>query len=180
MLDAFKKIFALLDEREKKRFFVLIGVMLVVSVAEVFGISTVLILLQVLSDPAKIETNWAMSWAYEAFGFSSGTDFTLFLTAMVFLVVLAGLCVKALGAYAIVRYSSMRGYTLSSRLLEVYLHQPYTWFLERNSSDISKTVLQEVGRLVTIVLIPSLRLLANSLLAGALIILLVLMEPVIA
>jgi len=180
MLDTFKKIFALLDEREKKRFFILIGVMLVISVAEVFGISTVLILLQVLADPARIETNWAMAWAYEALGFSSGTDFTLFLTAMVFLVVLAGLGVKALGAYALVRYSSMRGYTLSSRLLEVYLNQPYTWFLERNSSDISKTVLQEVGRLVGVILIPGLKVVSNTILAVALFAFLIAVEPIIA
>src|SRR6056297_1433645 len=180
MLDVFQKVFALLDDREKKRFFVLIIVMLLVSVAEVFGISTVLVLLRVLADPGVIETNSVMAWVYDALDFRSETNFTLVLTSMVFLVVLAGLCVKALGAYAIVRYSSMRGFTLSSRLLEVYLHQPYTWFLERNSSDISKTVLAEIGRLVSTVLIPGLKVVSNTILAAALFVFLIVVEPFIA
>jgi len=180
MLDVFKKLFALLSLREKRRFHALFVIMLIMSAAEVVGVSTVLVLLNVLTDPSVIQDQAQLQWAYQAFGFSSNENFSFALTVAVFCAVMASLAIKAFGNYAIVRYSSMRGYTLSSRLLESYLNQPYTWFLERNSSDISKTVLQEVGRLVTIVLIPSLRLLANSLLAVSLIILLVLVEPLIA
>src|SRR6056297_394875 len=180
MLDVFKKMFSLLSERERRRFYVLLVVMIVMSTAEVIGVSTVLVLLNVLADPGIIQKQAPLRWLYQAFGFTSDGNFQFFLTIAVFFAILTSLTIKALGSYAIVRYSAMRGYTLSSRLLEAYLKQPYVWFLERNSSEISKSVLQEVGRLVTSVLIPSLSLMANALMALSLLILLVLIEPVIA
>ncbi|EDM72746.1 ABC transporter, multidrug efflux family protein [Roseobacter sp. AzwK-3b] len=180
MLDVFNKLFALLSVREKRRFYVLFCVMLVMSGADVFGVSTVLVLLNVLTNPAVIQEQTQLQWAYNFFGFTSDANFQFFLTLGVFCAVLSSLAIRALGNYAIVRYSAMRGYTLSTRLLETYLNQPYVWFLERNSSEISKTVLQEVGRLVSIVLIPSLSILANSVLVLSLFILLIFLEPIIA
>ncbi|SHM61752.1 ABC-type bacteriocin/lantibiotic exporter, contains an N-terminal double-glycine peptidase domain [Roseovarius litoreus] len=180
MLDVFKKMFSLLSERERRRFYVLLVVMIVMSAAEVIGVSTVLVLLNVLADPNMIHKQAPLQWLYQTFGFTSDGNFQFFLTIAVFFAILTSLAIKALGSYAIVRYSAMRGYTLSSRLLEAYLKQPYVWFLERNSSEISKSVLQEVGRLVTSVLIPSLSLLANALMAVSLLTLLLLIEPVIA
>lgn len=180
MLDVFNKLFSLLSAREKRRFCVLFCVMLVMSGADVFGVSTVLVLLNVLTNPALIQEQAQLQWAYGFFGFTSDANFQLFLTLGVFCAVLSSLTIRALGNYAIVRYSAMRGYTLSTRLLETYLNQPYVWFLERNSSEISKTVLQEVGRLVNTVLIPSLSLLANSVLVLSLFILLIFVEPIIA
>lgn len=180
MLDVFNKLFSLLSVREKRRFHVLCVVMLVMSAADVFGISTVLVLLNVLTDPSIIQEQSQLKWAYHTFGFTSDERFQLFLTLGVFCAVLTSLAIRALGNYAIVRYSAMRGYTLSTRLLETYLNQPYVWFLERNSSEISKTVLQEVGRLVSAVLIPALSLLANSVLVISLFGLMVFLEPVIA
>jgi ABC-type multidrug transport system fused ATPase/permease subunit len=180
MLDVFNKLFSLLSVREKRRFHVLCVVILVMSAADVFGISTVLVLLNVLTDPSIIQEQSQLKWAYHTFGFTSDERFQLFLTLGVFCAVLTSLAIRALGNYAIVRYSAMRGYTLSTRLLETYLNQPYVWFLERNSSEISKTVLQEVGRLVSAVLIPALSLLANSVLVISLFGLMVFLEPVIA
>ena len=43
---------------------------------------------------------------------------------------------KAVTAYATYRFSLMRSYTISSRMLEGYLSQPYTWFLDRHSAGL--------------------------------------------
>lgn len=180
MLDVFKKLFFILTRRERKLFYVLVALMGIVTFAEVFGISTILILLSALSKPEMIHQNEYLSGVYNYFEFSSDYAFQLFLSLSVFMVVLIGLAIKALGAFSIIRYSTMRAYTISRSLLEAYLHQPYIWFLERNSSDISKNVLNEVMRLVTSVLIPALKLLANIILAVAIILFLIYVDPVIA
>ena len=38
----------------------------------------------------------------------------------------------------------MREYSIGKRLVEGYLHQPYSWFLSRHSADLGKTILSEV------------------------------------
>lgn len=180
MLEKYRKLFALLDRRERKRFYLVMVIMVVVSFAEVLGISTLLLLLKVFSDPEQISTNAYLSWLYQGLNFTQVFMFQVFLSGLVFAVVMIGLAIKAAGNYAIIRFSTMRGSTLSVRLLEAYLHQPYVWFLERNSSEISKNVLGEVGTMVTKMLIPSLQLLANIMMAASIILFLIIVDPIVA
>ena len=136
MFGTYRKLFALLDGGERKRFYLLMILMAVVTFAEILGISTLLLLLNIFSAPEKITENRYLAWLYHNLNFTQVFTFQVFLSFLVFLVVMAGLIIKASGNYAIIRFSTMRGYTISRRLLESYLHQPYTWFLERNSAEV--------------------------------------------
>ena len=56
---------------------------------------------------------------------------------------------KAVTSYANYRFAMMRAYTISLRMLNAYLSQPYAWFLTRNSSGLGSAVLGEVQKVVT-------------------------------
>lgn len=180
MIDTYRKLFALLDGSERKRFYLLMILMAIVTFAEIIGISTLLVLLNILSAPEKITENRLLAWLYLNLNFTNVFPFQVLLSVLVFLVVMGGLIIKAGGNYAIIRFSTMRGYTLSKRLLEAYLHQPYIWFLERNSAEISKNVLNEVEGLIHRVMIPSLTMLANLMLASTITFFLLIVDPIIA
>lgn len=180
MIDVYRKIYGLLSPREKRMFYLLTVLMVAVAFAELLGISALLVLLRVLSEPALIQNNGYLSALYDLLGFSSTFSFQVFLAAGTFAVMMASLIVKAGGSYAIIRFGTMRGFTISSRLLQSYLHQPYTWFLSRNSADISKSVLQEVEQLVMRVFIPGLRILGSLVLAATIIGFLLFIDPVVA
>lgn len=180
MIEVFKKLMVLFDERERRRFGLLVVLMIFVAFAEVFGISTFLILLRVLSEPQSVFDSQYLNWAYETLSFTQMFHFQVFLAIVVMAVMLLSLAVKAFGNYAIIRFSAMRGYTLSSRLLQAYLHQPYTWFLERNSSEVSKSVLNEVQNLVGKIVIPGSRILSNGILAVMIIVFLLVIDPFVA
>jgi ATP-binding cassette, subfamily B, bacterial PglK len=180
MIEIYRRILSLFDARERRRFWLLAVVMIGVAFAEVVGISSVLVLLNVLASPETIAENRVLATLYEQLGFSGIYPFQIFLAAGIFCVVLGTLVVKTLGAYSIIRFSNMRGYTLSSRLLAVYLNQPYAWFLTRNSAQIGKTVLNEVDQLVSRVIIPGLKLMSNVLVATSIIAFLVFVDPLVS
>jgi ATP-binding cassette, subfamily B, bacterial PglK len=179
VIDVYRKIFSLFDPRERRQFWLLTGLMVIVAFVEIIGISAVLLLLKVLADPATIHTNTALSMTYARFGFTDDFSFEVALAIIVLIVVMAGLVVKAVGTYAALRFGAMRAFTISSRLLASYLHQPYAWFLERNSSDIGKNVLNEVDGLVGRVISPALRLIAGALMVVAIVGLLMLVDPLV-
>lgn len=180
IFDVFRKTMSLLDARERRLSYVLMGVMIIVAFAELLGLSTLVLLLRVFSRPDLIETNRYLKLVNDVFQPGSVLAFQVIFSGLVFIVVLVSLGLRALGNYAIIRYSTMRGYTLSSRLLQAYLHQPYTWFLERNSAEVNKSVLSEVQGLVTRILVPGLKLLSSVILAIAIIGFLVVLDPVVA
>jgi len=180
MIEVYRKILSLFDARERRRFWLLTGIMILVAFAEVLGISMVLVLLNVLAMPETISNNPILAALYEHFRFTGTYPFQIFLATVVFCSILGTLAVKALGAYAIIRFSAMRGYRLSSRLLSSYLGQPYAWFLTRNSSQISKSVLNEVDQLVSRVMIPGLKLISNVLLAASILGFLFFVDPIVS
>ena len=74
----------------------------------------------------------------------------------------------------------MREYILSKRLLEGYLHQPYTWFLNNNSADLGKTILSEIAAIVGRGIKPFLELISKGMTTLMLIGLLIAVNPKLA
>ncbi|MEP2473688.1 MAG: ABC transporter ATP-binding protein [Paracoccaceae bacterium] len=152
----------------------------VLSVFEAGSVVSILPFLQVLSNPEMIQTNTMLAWAYGTFGFTNNQAFFVAMGAGVFLFTVTGLIFKAFMVWVLTRFSLMRSYVLSSRLLEGYLHQPYVWFLSRHSSDLGNSVLAEVDTTVSGSLLPAMRLIPDLLTAILLIGALFYFEPVIA
>ena len=179
MIKTYQKLFLLFDATERRRFWILTGVMLLVAAAEIIGISAVLMLLNVLAAPDVLDTNATLVRVKTLLSIESRFSFQIVLAVIVLVVVMAGLAVKAVGTYASIRFSTMRGYTVSTRLLSAYLSQPYPWFLERNSAELGKNVLNEVDGLVARVIQPCLKLVSNSLLVLAILLFLLLVDPLV-
>jgi ATP-binding cassette, subfamily B, bacterial PglK len=179
LIETFRKLFLLFDRTERRRFWLLTGVMLLVAASEIAGISAVLMLLNILANPDAIESSRTLSYLSELSGLETNFSFQVGLAVAVLLVVMVGLAIKAAGTYATIRFSTMRGYTISSRLLAAYLSQPYPWFLRRNSAELEKNVLNEVDGLVQRVILPCLRLVSNSLLVLAILGFLLMVDPMV-
>ncbi|HLQ19709.1 MAG TPA: ABC transporter transmembrane domain-containing protein, partial [Tabrizicola sp.] len=179
MIATYRKLFSLLDPVERRRFWILTLVLVAVAAVEIVGMSAVLMLLNVLSAPDMVQTQPVLKRIYDTLGFESTFTFQVTLAAAVMAVVVGGLVVKAVGAYATTRFSMMRGYTVSTRLLSAYLSQPYPWFLNRNSAELGKNVLAEVDGLVNRVFLPCLKLVANALLVAAILGFLMLVDPLV-
>lgn len=157
----------------------LFALMLTTGLVEMTGVASVVPLLTVVANPEVITTNAYLSFVYNYFNFQSQNSFLIFLGCSVFTIVVTGLGLNALTHYFTIRYTFMRGYTLSARLMKAYLAQPYSWFLNRHSGDLGKNILSEVGQVVSGVFIPLTQLLARLMLVLCIGILLLLINPVI-
>jgi len=99
---------------------------------------------------------------------------------LVFVLLVVSLAFKALTTYAQLRFTLMREYSIGKRLVEGYLHQPYSWFLSRHSADLGKTILSEVNQVITNAIKPMMTLIAQGAVATALLMLLILIDPMLA
>lgn len=180
MLDTFRKLRALLSQREQRQALLLVFLMLVVGLVELAGVASIFPLIAVLSDPQLVESNRWLALAYDTLGFTSLNGFFVFLSAGVFVIVLGRTALTALSSYAILRFAAMRAYSLGVRLLRNYLGRNYSWFLSRHSTDLSKTILSEVEEVIQGSLIPALQLLSQGINAAFLITLIVVLDPSVA
>ncbi|MCI5189912.1 MAG: ABC transporter ATP-binding protein [Candidatus Electrothrix sp. AS4_5] len=180
MLDIIRKLRDLLTPREKRNAVILFCLILATGVMESVGVVSIMPFLTVLSNPDIIQKNVYLSYIYNALGFSSSQSFLLFTGVLVFVVVVSSLTLKALTQYALARFTHMRNYTFSTRVLQDYLGRPYSWFLNRHSADLGKTVLSEVHLVIHGVLVPVAMFVANLVITTCLVITLLLINPLVA
>ena len=180
MFKTFAKIKALLDPRDYAKVFVLLFLMIVTAFMQTAGIASVMPFLAVLSNPEVIDTNAWLSKAFNYFDYQSKDHFLYSLGIAAFVVFMLGTALQALTQWAMTRYSHLQQYELSRRLMADYLRRPYSFFLNRNSGDLAKNVLQETTQAINGGLMPAMRLVSQVLLAGAIVALLVAIYPFLA
>jgi ABC-type multidrug transport system fused ATPase/permease subunit len=173
-------ILSLLNKREKRQLVFVFFAMLIMGFMEVVGVGSITPFMSIISDPEIIETNRYLNWAFELFRFETHMDF-IFAFGLAVIIFLAINNAARAGISFIIRYySGKRLHSVSMRLMERYLRQPYIYFLNVNTSDISKNILSEVSTFINKVLIISLQLVTNAIVALAIIALLVAINPLIA
>jgi ABC-type multidrug transport system fused ATPase/permease subunit len=165
MTKMLQKLLSILTPRERRNFSLILSLAAVSAVFEAVSIAAILPLLSVLANPEIIADHELLAWAYTFLGVPDVLHFQTLLAMGVFVLLVIGIGLKITTLYSMTRYSQMCGFTLSSRLLQGYLRQPYEFFLNRHSSEIGRTVLYEVEQLVNRVLMPGLQLVASALTA---------------
>ncbi len=183
MVKNFKKILYLLTTNERKSAALLLVLILIMALIEAIGVASILPFMAVLTNPELIETNIILNNMFQfskKFGVENNKNFLFVLGILVFLTIVISLTFKLITTYAQLRFAEMRHYSISKRLVEGYLHQPYSWFLNHHSADLGKTILSEVSQVIALGLNPLLELISKSMIAIALIILLIIVDPKLA
>lgn len=180
MKNIIKKILKLLTKRERKRLYLLFGAMIISGFIEVVGIASILPFLSLVTNTSLIDDNRFLNWFYVNLNFQSSNRFLIFVGAMVLLFLIISNILIILTNWGLYRFSWMRNYTLSKRLLNKYLHQPYLFFLNQNTSNLGKNILSEVQEAVIGVIIPLIQIFSRSIVALFIFIMLLIVEPMLA
>jgi len=180
MLNIYRKIWKLFNLHEKKRAILLVVLMNITAFFEVLGVGSIVPFLSVLGNQDSIQTNEYLSYVYNFFDFETNESFLIFLGFFALAILLVSASIRILAYYALFRFSNMRRHSIGEKLLKKYLHQPYKFFLTRNSSDITKTILSETDALIEEVIIPAIRLITYSILTIFLVTFLIIVDPFLA
>lgn len=182
-MQTLKKILFLLTPKERSRAILLFIMILIMAILDTLGVASILPFIAVLTNPEIIKSNFILGIMYDKskfFGVENTQEFILLLGFLVFFVLIVSLTFKSITIYAQLRFAQMREHSIGKRLLQGYLSQPYSWTLGRNSADFSKTILSEVNLIILQALTPMITLLANSAVVIAILILLIIVDPLIA
>jgi ABC-type multidrug transport system fused ATPase/permease subunit len=175
-----KKLLNLLNKQERKQATILVGIVMIGALFDVVGLASIMPFIGVIANPQLIESNPLLSKIYHGIGFDDQKKFLFFLGLSGFILLLISLTLKAFITYLKVRFTLLCEFSIGKRLIEGYLHQPYVWFLNRNSADLGKTILSEVGIVINNGLMPLMNLVAQGFVTVTILILLISINPVLA
>jgi len=171
------KLWHLMSRAQRRSAIGLVGFMLVGSVLETLGVGLVVPVLVVMSQSNPVERFPQLAAVLGPFANSSQSE----LLTAVMVVLVVTYAVKA--AYLVyvtwrqARFVFALQVSLSRRLFEEYLHQPYTFHLQRNSAQLMRNVVTETSQFSHVATIPGLTLLSDGLVLLGIGALLLAIEP---
>lgn len=171
---------ALVTKERRRQFCYLLVAITVMALLEAASIISILPFMAVLANPDLVQSNEYLSSAYRFIGAGSVDQFLLFLGGMsLAALVLVNTC-SALTTWSIFRFNNLCGHDLSRRLLGLYLGQPYVFFLNRNSAELTKNIMVEVDRVVVGVIAPSMQVIAKSVVVASICAILFVVNPMLS
>jgi ABC-type multidrug transport system fused ATPase/permease subunit len=177
--ETIRKAWAVYPKQSKRRvpFVMLLGIL--GTAVEAFGIGLVIPVMTTMSKASPGNSGSVLQPLFNFFGIQSvGT-----MVGVAVLSIVVAFMVKnayqLFYSWYVQRFSDFSSQQLSSMLFRSFLRRPYTFHLQRNSSELLNTVQQEVGMTLGIVTSTT-GLLKETLLGGSVAVLMFITEPVAA
>lgn len=180
MIDILKSVASVLTPSERRRALIVLCMAIALGIFEAAGVASIMPFLAVVGNPEIIQDVAPLAWAYEFFGFTSTNAFLIALGVVSIVALVSTSIFRLLTTWVQLRFVSMRRHTLSRRLLEAFLRQPYSFFLNRNSADLSKGILSEANEVINQVLKPLVDTISYAIVSIMLMAFLVYLDPLIA
>ena len=175
-----KKLFFLLTRKERIKVFFLFVAVLASASIDMLSIASIMPFMAVVTNPGVIETNAYLNWIYSYFGFSDSGQFLIFLGFVMLVLIVAANAMRLACLWYITLFVHYCKANLSRKLLQSYLMQPYQYFLNRNTSDMGKNIIEEVSRVIHKVMQPFLEFIARGMIVVFIFAMLVAVDPGLA
>ena len=138
-----KQLSYIFNRKEKIKIFILFIVAVIGSLLECASVGVFQPFVELFMDPAAIQGNEYLNYAYNLFDFQSSKDF---LSAMA-IVIMAIFIIKniylIIEKYAIYTFSYNVQMKISTGLLKAYVSEPYTFHLNKNISVLQRSVQED-------------------------------------
>jgi ATP-binding cassette, subfamily B, bacterial PglK len=177
---AHQKMRDLMSPAQRRRLLFLLPMVAGNGLVQVVGIASIMPFLALVSNPDSVRTNALLRWAYETFGFQSDVAFLIFVGVVVLVLLVGTNVFAALTHLKMMRFSWDMNHLLAVRMLREYLYKPYVFYLDQNTAALSKNILGEVRQVVSGYLVSGMGLVAQSITALFILLLLVAVNPVLA
>ncbi|EKN64169.1 ABC transporter ATP-binding protein [Schinkia azotoformans] len=177
LLEILAKLKVLFDHKDKKKFGLLLFLMIIAGVLETIGIGFIVPFIGAVTTPEIITENVILNYLYRVLQLTSTTSFII-----VFAIVLA-IVYLLKNIYLILFYSFQykllydNQVKMSRHLFETYLKKPYSFQLQTNSSEMLRNINIDVERLFNGVLTPVFLLISESIISCGIICLLLFIAP---
>ncbi|OGT37961.1 MAG: hypothetical protein A3F11_03040 [Gammaproteobacteria bacterium RIFCSPHIGHO2_12_FULL_37_14] len=147
-----KSILFLINPSEWRKILPLFCFMLLSAILNAVGIAMVVPFIAVASTPSLIRSTSSLQWVYYTLHFNSDYHFLFFLGVVALLLLLVGNVLNILVGWLSAKVTYSLKYRWANNFLASYLAQPYLFFLNTRTSELSRNLLREISQLSGIVL----------------------------
>lgn len=150
-MSIYKKLNSLLTRHDKNFLLLLVFFSVFIALIETIGIAAIMPFISVASDFEVIQSNEYYNKVYEFFSFSNQMNFVIIFGILLIVFYFLRGFLNFVYFHMLARFSQGRTHLLAFRLFENYLGMNYHQFINRNSSELSKMIINETNYLTVII-----------------------------
>lgn len=174
-----KKIYSLLDPDEKKSLWGLFFQAILNALFQTFSVISIFPFIAIVASPGLIQTNKYLSWLYQFFNSQSIPSFLMVLGSIILLLIIVSNFSFILMLRQQKKFIKKFHVNLGAKLLKLYLSQDYIFFVQNNSSDLSKRVLEDARFIAEKLMISILDFMVSAIMSLSLLAMIIYVDPIL-
>lgn len=159
---ALKELNFILSKRDKFYFISITLLSVVTSLLQTLSVAVMLPFIDLIMNQDKIFENRWFNLVYEKLSFSSTSSFIFSFGLSIFILLILSNSLSILLTYGKTKFTNRNKYLISSKLFKKYLKKDYAYFLDKNTNELSKNILTEVGEFANKFLLPLMDMISNT------------------
>ena len=175
-----KKLFSLLTPMQRKRFYILQVLVVLMALVEIIGIASILPFMTLVGDMSLINQETYLSYLYQTSGVNSKSQFIFLLGISVLIMLIISASVSMYTIWKLSMFANRIGVEISGSLYTYYLRQNWLFHTTVSSAQLTKKIATETHRVTQGVLVPLMHMNAKGVLAILLSITLFVYDPIVA
>ena len=180
MFNLIKKLFYILPAGDPLKVALLLIMMIIAAGIEVIGIGMIPVFVSIVAAPEQVLGYEPLQFLWSFLNVTSDRDLLLWgSAALVGIFILKSLYI-VLFNYIEAKFIFNRRFVISYRLMSSYMQAPYTFHLNRNSSELLRNLTSEVNIIVNTIMTNLLKMSREGLMAISILLFLFIMEPLIS
>lgn len=180
MLSVIKELFSLLSDKQRKHFYILQFLVILMAFTELLGIASIAPFMALVGDPSLLHKEGIYLKIYQFSGITNPVDFLFVAGCLVLLMLTLSTIVSMLTTWRLSVYGASVGTELADRLYAYYMQQSWLFHASGSSAQLTKQVSTESLRISNYIIQPLMNLNSKLVLALLISISIFIYNPIIA
>lgn len=160
-----KELFALLTPSQRRRYYLLQAMVILMAFMELLGIASIGPFMALVADTQLIETNSILNSIYVASGVATHTEFLFIAGSFVLLMLGIASVLSVVTTWRLSLFAFSVGTEIGDRLYRYYLNKDWLFHASGSSAQLTKQIATEALRVTSFIILPLIQMNARIVLA---------------
>ncbi|MDC0406566.1 ABC transporter ATP-binding protein/permease [Gammaproteobacteria bacterium] len=151
-------LFNLLSPSQRKRFYVLQILVILMAIVEILGVASIIPFMSLVGDMTQLQQDTFIAKFYQMSGINSESQFVFILGICVLILLFISMIISVFTVWGLSMFANKIGTEIADRLYAHYLKQDWLFHASGSSAQLTKKIATETMRVTGAVLVPLMQL----------------------
>ena len=147
-------LFNLLSPYQRKRFFILQLLVILMSIVEILGVASIIPFMALVGDMSQLQQDSFFGSLYKMSGITSESQFVFVLGICVLIMLFISMMISVFTIWGLSMFANKIGTEIADRLYAHYLNQDWLFHASGSSAQLTKKIATETMRVTGAILVP--------------------------